>query len=369
MNEREAYIALNMMERVGPVVVRSLAEALGSVSAVFEADEKHLQKARGVGPDLASAILSQRDGIDLQAELERAGEAGVRVITPLDEEYPAPLREIYDPPLALYVRGELLKRDRHAVAVVGTRRPTHYGRSVAEQFAMHLSVAGMTIVSGLALGVDTVAHGGALKAKGRTLAVLGGALDCLYPRENAGLAEQIAAQGVVMSEFPFGRRPDKTTFPMRNRIVSGLSMGVLVVEAGMKSGARITADQALEQGRSVFAVPGRIDSPASAGTNDLIKKGAKPVTCIEDVLQEFECLFKPGELAGSGGGRLRVKLAPDEQQLVDLLADGEMDIDELIRGSGLNPARTGALVIGLEMKKIVRTLPGRIVELCNSERV
>jgi len=367
MNEREAYIALNMMERVGPVVVRSLAEVLGSAAAVFEADEKALMRARGVGRELAAAIGRQRQTVDVAAELQRASEADARVVTPLDDEYPAPLREIYDPPLALYVRGELLQRDRHAVAVVGTRRPTHYGRSVAEQFAMQLASAGMTVVSGLATGVDTVAHQAALKAKGRTIAVLGSALDCLYPRENAGLAGDVAKQGAVLSEFPFGRKPDKTTFPMRNRIVSGLSMGVLVVEAGMKSGARITADQALEQGRSVFSVPGRIDSPASAGTNDLIKRGAKAVTCVDDVLQEFECLFRPSELAALGGdgrSRPRAALTPEEQRLVDLLADGEQNIDELIRGSGLNPARAGALVIGLEMKKVVRTLPGRIVELC-----
>ncbi len=363
MDEREAYISLNMMERVGPVVVRSLVEVLGSAAAVFEADEEALLRANGVGRELAGAIARQRDSIDCQAELERAARCGARMVTPLDEEYPAPLREIYDPPLALYVRGELLRRDRHAVAVVGTRRPTHYGRSVAEQFSMQLATAGMTIASGLAMGIDTVAHQGALKVKGRTIAVLGSALDCLYPRENAGLATRIAEQGAVVSEFPFGRKPDKTTFPMRNRIVSGLSMGVLVVEAGAKSGARITADQALEQGRSVFAVPGRIDSPASAGTNDLIKRGARPATCVEDVLQEFECLFRPSEL--TGGGHQRVELAPDEQQVVDLLAEGEKNIDELIRGAGLNPARAGALVIGLEMKKVVRTLPGRIVELCS----
>jgi len=226
-------------------------------------------------------------------------------------------------------------------------------------------------VSGLARGIDTAAHRGALKGGGRTLAVLGGGIDCLYPPENAELARQIAGQGAVISEFPLGREPDKTTFPIRNRIVSGLSMGVLVVEAGLTSGAVITANQALDQGRSVFAVPGRIDSPASQGCHRLIKQGARLVEGVEDVLEEFSFLLpkdgrarEPQADSRTGDGRGPMpNLSDDEACLVRVLQEEEkLDIDSLTRLSGLKPAGVSAALIGLEMKRIVRMLPGRLVE-------
>lgn len=362
MTEREAYIALNMMDRVGPVSVRSLCQALGSVAAVLVADAGALAQAEGVGRATAQAIVEARGRIDVAGEERRADAAGARIITPVDIEYPEPLKEIHDPPLALYVRGALEGRDRHAIAVVGTRRPTHYGQRCAEMLAGQLARAGMTVVSGLALGIDTAAHRGALQSQGRTLAVLGGALDCLYPPANATLADRIAEQGAVLTEFPFGRRPDKTTFPMRNRIVSGLSMGVLVVEADLRSGAIITTREALEQGRAVFAVPGRIDSPASRGCHVMIREGARLVTGVEDVLAEYEFLFRA---RGAPGGEKRdtnVPLSAEEQAIMDHLVRGEQPVDALIRESGLAPGRVSALLIGLEMKKMVRMLPGRLVE-------
>ncbi|MFC1452488.1 DNA-processing protein DprA [Verrucomicrobiota bacterium] len=362
MDEREAYVALNMMEKVGPVGVRALTEALGSAGAIMQADRQALLGAKGIGPEQAGAIVEQRKSVDPAAELDKAERLGVRIVTQIDEEYPPALKEIHDPPLAIYVKGSLKARDRHAVAVVGTRRPTHYGRGVAEKLAWQLAEAGMTVVSGLAEGIDTVAHRGALKGAGRTLAVLGGALDRVYPRSNTGLAGDVAGQGAVISEFPFGREPDKTTFPMRNRIVSGISMGVVVVEAGSTSGALITAREALDQGRSVFAVPGRIDSPASSGTNTLIRDGAKVVTCVEDVLDEFEFLIAPEQRAARAPeGGLRT-LAPEERVLVDLLEEGERDVDSLIRESGMSPAEVSSVLLRLEMKKVVRMLPGRMVE-------
>lgn len=365
MNDRDAYIALNMMEKVGPVRVRALVEALGSAGAIFSADKADMVRVPGVGEEFARAIVEQRETVDVDAEIAGAAQSGARIIALTDEEYPSSLREIHDPPLALYVQGELTKADEHALAVVGTRRPTHYGRAVAERFAAGLTQAGYTVVSGLAEGIDTVAHHAALKAKGRTLAVLGGGLDCLYPRSNAALAESIAKRGAVMSEFPLGRQPDRTTFPMRNRIVSGLSVGVLVIEAGMKSGALITARQAMEQGRNVFAAPGRIDSRASQGCHALIRDGAALVTCVEDVLQEYEFLLKPVRRDGSGepGRPRRPALSEDEGVLVAALEGGEQDVDTLIRGTGLTPSRVGSLLLSLEMKRVVRMLPGRVVEL------
>ena len=362
MDEREAYIALNMMEKIGPVGVRSLVETLGTAAAIFEADGEALGKARGVGRETVQTILAQRESLDWEGELQRAEAMGARLVARVDSEYPESLREIHDPPLALYIRGSLESRDSRGVAVVGTRRPTHYGRESAQRLANGLARSGLTIVSGLATGIDTVAHEAALAAGGRTVAVLGGGLDCLYPPANAGLADRIAdGCGAVISEFPLGRRPDKTTFPMRNRIVSGMSRGVLVVEAGPRSGALITADQALEQGRSVWAVPGRVDSSRSAGPHWLIQQGAKLVTCVGDVLEEWDDLF-PATAAptatppGTGG------LSADESALLTALGESSCDVDTLIRASGLKPGAVSAVLLGLEMRKLVRMLPGRMVE-------
>jgi len=362
MHEREAYIALNGMERVGPVAVRSLVETLGSAAAIFEADAAALRQARGVGRELADAVLRGRERVDWRREVERAAEQEVGILTPVDEAYPAALREIHDPPLALYVYGSPAVGDRRAVAVVGTRRPTHYGRATAEDLSYRLGKLGFTIVSGLARGIDTAAHRGALKAGARTLAVLGGALDCLYPAENRGLAREIAGQGAVLSEFPFGRRPDKTTFPMRNRIVSGLTLGTVVVEAGPASGALITAAQALEQGRAVMAVPGRIDQPSSAGPHRLIRDGARLVECVDDILDELDCLLPSAAATGRPPAAAAVPLSGEEQSLLEELEQGEQDVDVLIRATGLAAARVNALLMGLEMKKQVRMLPGRMVE-------
>jgi DNA processing protein len=260
------------------------------------------------------------------------------------------------------VSGGLEQRDRHAVAVVGTRRPSLYGREAAGRLSHGAAAAGLVIVSGLAAGIDTAAHVGALKAGGRTLAVLGSALDCIYPAANAGLARDIVQHGAVLSELPLGRQPDKTTFPMRNRIVSGLSMGVLVVEAGMKSGAMITANQALEQGRAVFAVPGRIDSSRSAGCHELIKSGARLVTGVDDVLAEFEFLLPRATRARTAAAAGAYHISAEEERLLGVLEDGGKDVDSLIRLTGLRASSVSAMLIGLEMKKMVRMLPGRMVE-------
>lgn len=361
MQDRDAYIALNMMERIGPVTVRSCVDQLGSAAAIFDASEAALQQVEGLGRETLGRLLSQRGTTDWQAELDRADEAGARLITPVDDEYPGRLKTIHDPPLALYIRGELRSVDAHAIAVVGTRHPTHYGTQVADSMAFQLAQAGYTVSSGLAEGIDTAAHEGALKAKGRTVAVIGSALDELYPKSNEKLADRIAGEGAVISEFPFGRKPDKTTFPMRNRIVSGMSKAILVVEAGPGSGALITADLALEQGRDVFAVPGRIDSRASRGCHSLIRNGATLVTQIEDIISEYEDLFRNVVPTPSPAARAVRALTTEEQTLVRPLEGGDQNVDSLIRLSGLPPADVNVLLLGLEMKKVVKLLPGRMV--------
>jgi DNA processing protein len=366
LNARQAYIALNMMQGVGPVRVRTLVAALGSPEAIFAAERPALLAIQGVGADTVSKILEQRDRLDPAAEDDRAAAAGARLVTPLDAEYPPRLAQIYDPPLALYVQGAWQVRDGHGVALVGSRRTSHYGMETAERLAFQLAQSGVTVVSGLARGIDTAAHRGALKGRGRTVAVLGGGLDHLFPPENAGLAAEIAGQGAVVTEYPFGRQPDKTTFPVRNRIVSGLSVGVVVVEADVTSGAMITANQAMEQGRTVFAVPGRIDAFGARGPHKLIKSGARLVESVEDILQELEQLLPkaPPVPAAPGPGAHGPRFTAEESVLLAAIEpENEVDVDTLIRRSGLKAADVSALLLGLEMKRAVRMLAGQRVGL------
>ncbi len=365
MNEREAYIGLNMISGLGPVRVRALVAALGSPAAVFSATDQDLRGVKGIGPELAGAILAQRDAVDPAAEIQRTAAQGWQIVTALDPAYPEPLKTIHDPPLALYVMGTLAPADRHALALVGSRRCTHYGQTVADRLAFQLVKVGYTVVSGLARGIDVAAHQGALKAGGRTLAVLGSALDRLYPPECADLAQKIAGSGAVISEFPLGREPDRTTFPYRNRIVSGLCQGVIVVEAPAQSGALITAAVAAEQGRSVFAVPGRIDAPGSRGCHQLLRTGAVLVEGVEDVLKEFDFLFplEKKEQARAAMTRPEVMLSADEAGVVRALGEGPLDVDSLARRAAIKIQNLSALLVGLEMKRVIRMLPGRIVEL------
>ncbi|MCZ7591186.1 MAG: DNA-processing protein DprA [Kiritimatiellae bacterium] len=365
MTRREAYIALNMMEAMGPVRLRNIVTALGAPEAIWDATEEDLRRAEGIGTETARSIIRQCKEVDAAAEEARARRCGARIITFEDPEYPESLKQIYDPPITLYVKGTLEKVDKSAIAVVGTRNVSHYGASVADRLSYQLSKVGFTVVSGLARGVDTVAHKAALKAEGRTIAVLGSAIDCLYPEENAQLADRIAENGAVISEYTMGRQPDRTTFPYRNRVVSGLSMGLVVVEAGVKSGAVITATEALEQGRSVFAVPGRIDLPAARGCHMLIKQGAKLCEGVDDVLQEFEFLFPEAKKKADAAMPRRpdVPLTNDEQVVVKALWKGGLDVDSLARAANLSSSQLSALLLGLEMKRVIRILPGRVVEL------
>lgn len=365
MTRREALIALNMIDFLGPVRVRNLTAALGSPEAVFEASEEDLARAAGVGPDLARAIVEQRNRVDPVEEEGRARKVGARLVTIEDTDYPAALKKIHDPPLVLYARGTFDPRDRHAIAVVGTRSPSHYGLSMADRLSYQIAKAGFTVVSGLARGIDTVAHKAALKAGGRTIAVLGSALDQLYPPENQELADRIAENGVVISEYTMGRQPDRTTFPYRNRVISGLSEGVLVVEADRQSGAIITAGQAADQGRTVFAVPGRVDSPGARGCHMLIKQGARLCESIDDILEEFELLIPEAKARADKEmpRRPEVSLSAEEQAVVKALWAGAVDVDTLARQTHLQSARLNVILLGLEMKRVVRMLPGRRVDL------
>jgi DNA processing protein len=308
--------------------------------------------------------MAQRDPKAAEAELERAEREGIGIRTPADSDYPARLLELHAPPLALYVQGRLTAADADSLAVVGTRRPTVYGRDCAERLGYQLCRSGLTVVSGLARGIDAQAHRGALKAGGRTIAVVGSGLDRVYPPEHGELAAEIAEHGAVISEFAFGREPDRATFPARNRIISGLALGVVVVESGLRSGALITVARALEQGKTVFAVPGRIDSPVSRGPHRLLREGARLVEDVEDVLDELEhVLSAPLRQREAALPGKRPELSEPEAELVALLREGEMDVDELVRKSKLEAREVVSLLLGLEMKRMVRMHPGRMVEL------
>ena len=377
VSEHLALIALNMVQDVGAVTARRLTDAFGSAAAALGASEDDLLDCPGIGRARAAALADAFRRADPEAEERRAGKLGVTLVTRADAAYPAALATIYDPPLALYCFGDLAAFAAPAVAMVGTRTPSVYGRETAERFAYAFAAAGYAVVSGMARGIDSAAHRGALAAKGRTIGVLGGAIDCFYPPENKELGRSVAkSNGLVISEYPLGRQPDRQTFPMRNRIISGLSRATLVVEAATKSGSLITASQAAEQGRTVMAVPGRIDVPTSQGCNRLIRDGALIALCPEDVLDELATL----PLAAPDGAPPRpraaegpsvapspapspsaapfVPLSPDEQSLVDALGPEEVQIDELIRLSGVEAGRANALLIALQLKRLVTLLPG-----------
>ncbi len=256
MDSREAFVALNMIEGVGPVRARSLLEHFGEAPKILAASKSALLRVRNIGDEVAEKISSWEKSVDLAGELKRISDFGCHVLIPSDENYPPLLREIYDPPLVLYVKGTLTAKDKNGVAMVGSRMTTHYGMETARKLAYQLAYVGVTVVSGGARGIDTAAHQGALSGKGRTIAVLGTGINLVAPAENAELFERIAANGAVITQFPFNRPADKQSFPIRNRIVAGMTLGTVVVEANLTSGALITANFANEYGRQIFAVPG-----------------------------------------------------------------------------------------------------------------
>jgi DNA processing protein len=284
MNNFEALVSLNFIPQLGSVRLKGLLNYFAQPREIFKAKKSSL--AALLGEELALRILGF-DSTKLKDDLKRAKDSGIRIMTFMDPGYPAALKEIPAYPIVLYCSGESSVLDQPAIGIVGSRRASFYGLDQAEKFAAQLSQEGLTVVSGMARGVDTYAHRGAIKAGGRTVAVMGSGFDHIYPRENSGLAAEIAASGAVISEFPMDSRPLPVNFPRRNRLISGLSLGILITEAARNSGALITADFALEQGREVFVLPGRIDTFTSAGSNSLLKQGAKMVTDCDDILQEF----------------------------------------------------------------------------------
>src|SRR5688572_3754239 len=363
MESREAFVALNMIEHVGPVRVRQLLQSFGDAVSILKASKQQLLRVHGIGEDTAEAIASWEKNVDLASELKRCEEFDCHVVTQEDAGYPELLRQIYDPPIVLYVKGTLSRNDKNGVAIVGSRQTTHYGIEVARKLSYQLAYIGVTVVSGGARGIDTAAHQGALSGKGRTICVLGTGINIVFPPENGELFERIASSGAVISQYPFNRKADKQSFAIRNRIVAGMTLGTVVVEANLTSGALITANFATEYGRQVFAVPGRIDSPRSKGCHDLIKKGAKLCEGAEDILSEFEYLFPASNKLPSvseTGVLPALTLSENEQKVYDTLDNEPTPMDEVIRQCGLPSSAVSVALLSLEMKRAVRQVPGKL---------
>jgi DNA processing protein len=351
-DELKYWIAFNRIAGIGRVRYEQMLARFGKLSEAWQASNAALRDA-GLDRHAVRLIAEKRPRIDPDLEIERIQEVGVQALAWDDPVYPARLREIYDAPPVLYVRGDLMPADELAVAVVGTRRPTPYGRQVAEELSCQLAANRITVVSGLARGIDAIAHRAAIQATGRTLAVMACGLDMVYPPEHAKLAREISDHGVLISEQPLGTQPRGDYFPRRNRILAGLSLGVLVVEADVKSGAMITARQALDQNREVFAVPGSVFSPQSRGTNAAIQAGeAKLVLTVDDVLQELNLKSAPQQIEMQE----LVPATDTEATVLRHISKEAVHINEVCRESGLPAATVSSLLAMMELKGMVKQM-------------
>ena len=365
MIDREAYIVLNMLSGIGPARLATLLSVCGTPSEIFACPEHDLAVIQGIGPVLAEKIAHWERYVDLKHELDLAERGGVRIITRGEENYPELLGTIHDAPVCLYVRGEIPDTISYrSLAVVGTRNMTQYGQRMAQHLSEAAAFAGFTVVSGLAYGVDTVAHRAALNAGGLSVSVLGGGLARIQPQEHVPLARDIAGHGAVISEFPMEFSPTRHSFPMRNRIISGISKATLVVEAGLNSGSLITASFACEQGRTIFAVPGQADNPQAAGCNKLIRQTAILVENFDHILEEFD--FLPGFSRDRNTLREEnaaeqffeeqadASLSTEAARIVEFLAKGDASVDDISAATGISASEVMSTLIGLELLRKVR---------------
>lgn len=359
---RRAWLQLALVPGIGPRTFRRLTNRFGGPGEVFAASPAQLREVPGVGPQLASRLAAAAaSGEEVEREVEICRRHNVQIVLQHDPQYPALLRKIHDPPPLLFIRGEFTPADLLAVAIVGTRHATHYGRTQAERLAAGLARRGLTVVSGMARGIDAAAHQGALKAQGRTVAVLGGGVLNVYPPEHSRLAVEIASRGAVISEAPPLRKPMSGAFPQRNRLISGLSLGVIVVEAAHRSGAFISVQHALEQGREVFAVPGRIDSRMSQGCHRLIQEGAKLVEDVDDVLEELGVLMQEAAQCGPAELPAPPGLKPEEQRVLDAIDDAPTSVEGIIEETGLPVPHVLAALSTLELRHLIHRVSGNLV--------
>jgi DNA processing protein len=365
-----AWLALNMACMTWPALRTQLAQYVAAPGAVHRLREDGVPLLEAALPGLTEKLRVVQQGRAFAHEMERLQAAEIRVTTLGEADYPEALRWIPEPPPVLYIWGTLQHADSLAVAVVGSRKPSPYGQLAAQRLSAELAQYGFTVVSGLARGVDSLAHQGALQAGGRTIAVLGSGINVVYPPEHRRLYEAIREQGAVVSEFPFDTKPDRWNFPRRNRIISGLTLGTLVIEASDQSGSLHTARHALEQGREVFAVPGRIDAPSSRGTNNLIKRGAKLVEGLDDILEEFpEAVRLAVRQRGTAPvpldtPQMPTDLTPDEAQVLGSVPPEETHIEAIIHASQLPAQAVASILLTLELRGLVRQFPGKLFVRC-----
>jgi DNA processing protein len=353
MDDKKYWVGFNLIKGIGAVRMQGLVAYFGDLEIAWNASAPELMEA-GLNAKLAEKVLGAKKQIDLNQVWARIEAQGIKILTWADEEYPARLKEIDQPPPVLYIRGEYLMDDLFAVAIVGTRKVTQYGRQVTEDIASFLAANGITVVSGLARGVDAIAHQTALKAGGRTIAILGSGVDKIYPPEHRGLAEQMMQRGAVMSDYAVGTPPDASNFPPRNRIISGLSLAVVVIEAAETSGALITAEFAAEQGREIFAVPGSILAPQSKGTNRLIQKGAQPLLTPADLMQALD-------LTRMDKQKTARKILPSDETealLLNTLGSEPLHVDEIRSQANLPIEKISATLAMMELKGMVRQVGG-----------
>lgn len=356
----KSWIKLNMIKGIGPLRFVTLLKHFGSPQEILSAKASRLSQVKGIGEQIAHSIVELRDKVNVDIELEKIEKEGVRILTLDSEEYPINLKSIWDPPPVLYIKGKITQNDRLAIAMVGSRAATSYGKTVAAKLAEELVQAGFTIISGLARGIDAASHKGAINANGRTIAVLGCGIDVIYPQENKKLFYEIIEHGAVVTEFPFGTPPGKFNFPQRNRIISGLALGTVIVEAPIRSGALITADCALEQNREVFAVPGQIVSKLSKGTHQLIKQGAKLVENAQDIIEELELFSEAIKKTPQIKKNHKIALSQEEEKIYQLISATEPKyIDAISYSSQMSPAQVAATLIQLEIKGLVKQLIGK----------
>lgn len=363
MESKHYALALSRISGVGSITYKKLVLNVGSAEGVFRAGDKVLSEIKGVKKNIVGAVSSFSDWDSIEEEVRKSEEVGAKIVSIEDSDYPERLKEIYDAPPVLYVRGELEYKDRFAVAVVGSRHPSTYGTISTESIAMGLSQRGITVVSGMARGIDSLAHKGALKGGGRTIAVLGSGVDVIYPPENKRLYNDIIGQGAVVSEFAIGTPPEASNFPRRNRIISGLVLGVVIVEASESSGALITANLALEQNREVFAVPGSITSMRSRGTHRLIREGAKLVENSDDIIEELKYIFGEGDLLKPSTFKehqnIYKDLSGEEKEVLECISREPIHVDIIIEESGFASEKVLGILLELELKGLVRQIPGK----------
>lgn len=357
MNELHSLVALTTIPLLGPVKIRWLVQHFGSAAEALKTQGADLADLPGFGAKFIEGWKNTLNKQPWWKEIELAERLKVQLVSWKDPLYPKRLLDIIDSPVLLYIKGELLPKDTQAIAVVGTRNPTIYGLNVAEQFGRHLAKEGYTVISGLARGIDTAAHRAAL-SEGRTVAVIGSGLAEIYPHENLELADRISHSGALISEFPMSTPPDRKNFPQRNRIVSGMSAGVLLIEAPIKSGAMITMENALAQNRKVFAIPGRIDSENYQGNHLWIKRGAQLVDHPMNVVESFENLF-PG-CAKPLPAAPRPSLEREEMDLLEKLPAEELTLEEIAKKVPLSVGKLNAILMGLILKRAIKEYPGKI---------